>query len=396
MGEFMPLSGIRVLDFGRYIAGPYAAALLADYGADVIRIESPDGNDDRFNVPIADDGSGGMYMQMNRNKRCLTLKPNSDEGRQIIAKLLADTDVVVANMPDDVLAKMGLDYPTISAAHPRIILAAASSFGPVGPMAQQVGFDAVGQAMSGALYISGSADQPARAQVNYVDFGTALHLAFGIMAALRERDRTGKGQKVSASLLGTALTYTNSLTIEHGVTGIERPPAGNRAFSSGPTDVFRAQNGWVMVQIVGTAIFARWAAMVGQPELTQDPRFQSDRDRGENSAALSAIMQAWCDGKSLAEVLAAMAEARLPAAPVLKPSEALAQPQVGAMGLVEPIHYPGAANPVPIIRTPIHLSDSPKQAHRRAPVVGEDRDEILAQLGYDREEIARLSAAGIV
>ncbi|MBU0866051.1 MAG: CoA transferase, partial [Alphaproteobacteria bacterium] len=150
----MPLKGIRVLDFGRYIAGPYCAALLGDYGADVIRIEAPGGNDDRYTVPVADDGSGAMFMQMNRGKRCLTLKPGSAEGREIVRRLVATADVVVANLPHDALTKLGLDYASLSAINPRIILATASAFGSEGPLAQNVGFDAVGQAMSGAVHLT--------------------------------------------------------------------------------------------------------------------------------------------------------------------------------------------------------------------------------------------------
>ena len=189
----MPLTGIRVLDFGRYIAGPYCAALLADYGADVIRIEAPGGNDDRYTVPVAEDGSGAMFMQMNRAKRGLTLKPGSPEGREIVRRLVETADVVIANLPHDVLVKLGLDYDSLSAINPRIILATASAFGSEGPLASRVGFDAVGQAMSGTVHLTGTPDQPYRAQVNYVDFGTALHCAFGIMLALRTREATGEG-----------------------------------------------------------------------------------------------------------------------------------------------------------------------------------------------------------
>lgn len=392
----MPLTGVRVLDFGRYIAGPYCAALLADYGAEVIRIEAPGGNDDRFSIPVAEDGSGGMYMQMNRNKQSLTLKPGSDQGRAIIKRLVADADVVVANMPDEVLVKLGLDYESIAAINPRAILAVASSFGSDGPLANHVGFDAVGQAMSGGVYLSGTADRPMRAQVNYVDFGTALHLAFGVMAALRQREVTGKGQRVAGSLLGTALAYTNTLTIEHHVLGADRPPAGNRAFSSGPTDIFQTTDGWIMTQIVGSAIFGRWSQLVGQPELADDPRFASDIERGNHGEILSDIMQKWCEGQSNADVLAAMAKARLPAAPILRPAEALNQPQVAAMHLVEPMNYPGARVPVPVIRSPIHLSDSPKQDQIHAPQLGDHSDEILSALGYSVDEIAGFRQDGIV
>lgn len=394
--RYVPLKGIRVLDFGRYIAGPYCAALLADYGADVIRIEAPGGNDDRYTVPVADDGSGAMFMQMNRAKRSLTLRPGSPEGREIVRRLVETADVVVANLPHDALAKLGLDYDSLAAINPRIILATASAFGSDGPLSKNVGFDAVGQAMSGSVHLTGTPDQPYRAQVNYVDFGTALHTAFGVMVALREREVTGKGQKVSGSLLGTALAMTNSLTIDHALNGIERQPIGNRSFSSGPTDIFRTRDGWVVTQIVGSGIFARWAVLVGRPELIDDPLYASDISRGDNGEELSVIMQQWCIGRTNAEAIAELGAARVPAAPVLRSSEALAQPQVAAMRLVEPTAYPGAAAAIPVIRAPIDLSRSAKAAPDRAPQVGEHSAAILAELGYDTAAISALRAQNII
>ena len=392
----MPLTGIRVLDFGRYIAGPYCAALLADYGADVIRIEAPGGNDDRYTVPVADDGSGAMFMQMNRAKRCLTLKPGTAEGREIVCRLVETADVVVANLPHDALVKLGLDYDSLSAINPRIILATASAFGSEGPLASRVGFDAVGQAMSGTVHLTGTPDQPYRAQVNYVDFSTALHCAFGVMLALREREATGRGQCVSGSLLGTALALSNALTIDHALNRIERQPIGNRSFSSAPTDLFRTCDGWIVTQIVGNGIFGRWAALVGQPELAEDPRYASDILRGDNGAELSAIMQRWCIDRTSAKAIAELGAARVPAAPVLRAGEALAQPQVAAMRLVEPVAYPGAPGEVPVIRAPIRLSASDKVVATRAPQLGEHSEAILRELGYDSGAISALRAANII
>lgn len=392
----MPLTGIRVLDFGRYIAGPYCAALLADYGADVIRIEAPGGNEDRYSVPVADDGSGAMFLQMNRNKRSLGLKPGSEAGREVVRRLVRTADVVVANMPDDALEKLGLDYPTLSALNPGIILVTASAFGSDGPLAQRVGFDAVGQAMSGAVYLGGSDGAPARAPVNYVDFTTALHCAFGVMLALRERERTDRGQRVSGSLLGTALAISNGLTIDHALNGIDRGMMGSRAFSSAPTDIFATRDGWVMTQVVGNPIFARWARLIGRAELADDPRFASDIARGEHGAELSALMAEWCAARTTDEAIAELGEARVPAGPVLRPSEALAEPQVAAAGLVEPMDYPGAKGVAPIVRTPITLSASAKAVLSPAPRVGEHSEMILAELGYDPEAISALRRDRII
>jgi len=390
------LSDVRVLDFGRYIAGPYCAALLADYGADVIRIEAPDGNDDRYTVPVADDGSGAMFLQMNRAKRCLTLKLSTPEGREIVRRLVARADVVVANLPQAALLRLGLDHDSLAAINPRVILATASAFGSEGPLAARVGFDGIGQAMSGTVHLTGTADQPYRAQVNYVDFGTALHCAFGVMLALRERETTGKGQCVSGSLLGTALAMSNALTIDHALNGIERRPIGNRAYSSGPTDLFRTRDGWIITQVVGAPIFHRWAELVGRPELADDPRFASDIARGDNGAELSAIMQAWCADRTSGQAVEELAAARVPAAPVVRAAEALAEPQVAAMGLVEPVAYPGAAAEVPVIRAPVALSGNAKAPATRAPTLGEHSDAILREIGYDDEAISALRAQRII
>ena len=392
----MPLTGIRVLDFGRYIAGPYLGALLADYGADVIRIEAPGGNEDRFSVPVAGDGSGAMFLQMNRGKRGLTLKPGSEAGRGIVRRLVGTADVVIANMPDDALVRLGLDYPTLAALRPEIILVTASAYGHEGPLAQHVGFDAVGQAMSGAVTLGGHDGTPARAQVNYVDFTTALHGAFGVMLALRERERTGRGQRVSGSLLGSALAISNGLTIDQAMNGVDRGMMGNRAFSSGPTDIFATRDGWVMTQVVGNPIFARWARIVGHSHLIDDPRFASDILRGEHGAHLSAIMADWCAARTSAEVLATLGEARVPVGEVLGPSQALAHPQVVATGLAEDMAYPSAATPAPVVRAPITLSHAAKAPIASAPQLGEHSDAILTELGYDPTEIAALRAEGII
>ena len=390
------LTGVRVLDFGRYIAGPYCAALLGDYGADVIRIERIGGNEDRWTVPVAEDGAGAGFLQMNRNKRSLALALSSPDGQAIVRRLVATADIVVVNMPADALAKAGLDLASLAAIKPDIILVTATAFGDQGPLAGRPGFDTIGQAMSGAVHLTGTADQPYRAQINYVDFGTALHCAFGAMVALRERDATGRGQQVSGSLLGTAVAMANGLSIDHALNGIERQPIGNRSFGSGPTDIFRTSDGWIAIQVVSNAMFARWAKLIGAPELIDDPRFADDMGRGDNGAVLSALMSAWCAGRSTEDAMDALGSARVPAGPVLAPSQVMAHPQVQASGFVEYVRYPGTPAPAPIMGAPIVLSACARDPMMRAPQAGEHSAAILAEIGFDASEIAAMAAAGVV
>jgi crotonobetainyl-CoA:carnitine CoA-transferase CaiB-like acyl-CoA transferase len=192
------LEGVRVLDFGRYIAGPYVGALLAEYGAEVIRIEKREGSEDRYVGPVGEGGTGAMFLAMNRNKRSITLDPATPAGREVVRRLVATADVVIANLPAPALQSLGLDWPTLSALKPDVVLVTSSAFGTTGPLSRNVGFDGVGQVMSGAVYMTGEPDQPYRAQVPWVDFSTALHMAFGTMAALMARARTGRGRSSKA------------------------------------------------------------------------------------------------------------------------------------------------------------------------------------------------------
>lgn len=390
------LEGVRVLDFGRYIAGPFCATLLADMGADVIRIEKVDGSEDRFLSPVTEQGDGALFMQLGRNKRGMTLNPMQPEGREIVKKLVASADVVVANLPPDTLVTMGLDYDSLCAIKEDIILTMISAFGRGGPYEKRVGFDGLGQAMSGNMYMSGPADQPTKAYAPYVDFGTASLAAFGTMAALYERQRTGRGQIVEGSLFNTALTLMNGTLIEQAVIERNREATLNRSQTSAPADTFRTRDGWVLVQSVGGPLFKRWADLMGEEHWLADPRFKDDISRGDHGEVISERLASWCAERSSEEVLAAMEEARIPAGPVLSPQQVLDDPHIAAKGLFQNTDYPGMAKPAPVMTTPVELSATPGSIEQRAPTLGEHTDEIMAELGYAAAAIAELRSQRVI
>ena len=392
------LEGIRVLDFGRYIAGPFCAALLGDLGAEVIRIERIGGGEDRGMIPVGTgaDGGGAMFLAMNRNKFGMTLDPAAPTGREVVRKLVATADVVVANLPPQVLRSLALDLDALRQTKPDIILTTVTGFGSGGPLSHKHGFDGIGQTMSGAVYLSGTPEQPIVIKVPWVDFGTACLSAFGTLAALIERGKTGKGQKVEGALLRTAIAFTNATLVEQALTQVNRTAIVNRGFNSAPADIFRTKDGWIVATVIGAPMFRRWARMIGEEHWLGDPRFADDQSRADHGEIISARMNEWCRSRTCAEALSELERASIVAGQVYSPQQALDDPHTRSAGLLEEVTFPGLDRTLPLAPTPIELSETPGTYRRHAPLIGEHTDEILLSLGYTDAEIAALRQEKVV
>ena len=390
------LAGIKVLDFGRYIAGPFCGALLGDYGAEVIRIERVDGSEDRFVTPVTNNQEGAMFLQLNRNKIGFTVNPTKEKGREIIEKLVKESDVVIANLPEDTLFSMGLDYERLSKINPKIVLTSNTAFGTSGPYAKRVGFDGVAQAMSGAMDMTGDPDVPSKAYSPYVDFCSASLAAYGTLLALMEREKTGKGQRVQTSLLQSALTMTNSLVIEQELLKVDRVASQNRAQTSGPSDTFKTKDGWILVQTVGQPLFNRWVELVGAEEWIDDERFKDDLSRGNNSKLISEKMSEWCAERTNEEAMKELESSRIPVGEVLKAKDVMKDPHIKEKGFFQDTSYPGLEENLPIVGPAVELSANPGEIKLRAPLLGEHNDKILTDLGYTKNEIKQFKKDRVI
>jgi len=389
------LDGVRVVDFGRYIAGPFCAAMLADLGAEVIRVEPPKGAEDRWLMPLSPGGEGALYLQSNRGKQSLTLDTMKPEGRAVMDRLITSAEVVIANAPPAALAQMGLEYERLQNLRPDVILTLATAFDRTGPLAECSGFDGTGQAVSGAMYLSGLPGQPYRAATSYIDFSTAISCAYGTLAAIIRKMKTGEGSLVEASLVNTALNMVTPILMEEATGARHRTPTANRSPIAGPSDLFPTRDGWVLVQVIGRSMFHRWTALVGRPELVKDPRFASDILRGINGAALSTIMAEWCAARSVAECSESLSAARIPVTHLLKPGEVLdpANRLTSHLGFMQ---FPGIEAALPVARPPAFLAGSDFSTVAPAPTLGQHSDAVLGTLGLSRDEIVELRTQGIV
>lgn len=395
MTEAGPLAGVLVVDFGRYVAGPWCSGLLGALGAEVIRVERPGGAEDRHLFPLSDGGPGAYMAQVNRGKQSMTLSPARPGGREVVDALIDVADVIVANLPDATLATLGLSWERVHARNPRAILATATTYDTSGPYGTRLGFDGIGQAMGLSMHLSGHPGEPMKSPVPWVDYQTASYLALAVTAALRDQERHGVGRHVACDLVGSALASAAHFVAEEAALGTGRGGLGNRHPTAGPSDTVPTADGRVLVQVVGDVMFARWCEVVGRPELAGDPRFASDELRGTNGEVLSEVLRVWCSTRSTVEVLDTLAAAGVPAGPVLSAAGALADPQISATLLTE-VTMPGLDPPAVVSHAPFRIDGTRPSAGDSVAELGADTDAVLRRIGFDDARITELRAAGTV
>jgi len=390
------LDGLRVLDQTQVMAGPFCAMLLGDMGADVVKIEPPGGESMRGGELEQAPGVSASFLAVNRNKRGIVLDLKRPEGVAILKKLAATADVLVENYRPGVAARLGVDYATLAALNPRLVYCSISGFGQTGPYAQRGGFDLIAQGMSGIMSATGTeGGPPVKVGVPITDLGAGLFGLMGILAALRARRVTGRGQLVDTSLFEAGLALSAWEATEYWYTGENPRPLGTAHRLNAPYQAFRASDGWFTVGAANERLWPRFAGLLGLEHLVGDPRFARPAPRLANRAALEELVEAVTAGKPRGHWLALCEEAGIPAGPIYSVPEALADPHALARGMVQELEHPRAGR-VKALGNPVKLSRSPATLRKAAPCLGEDTDAVLREAGYTPGEIAALRAAGVV
>lgn len=390
----LPLSHVRVLDLTRVRAGPTAVRQLADWGADVIKVELPEALE-------GDNGLGGSrddpdFQNLHRNKRSLTLNLKAPEGRELLLKLAAQADVAVENFRPDVKHRLGIAYDDLAAVNPRLVYASLSAFGEDGPYRERPGVDQIAQGMAGLMSVTGEPDgRPMRVGIPVADLSAGLLAAMGILLALLHRERTGRGQWVQTSLLDAQLFMLDFQAARWLMKGEVPGRAGNDHPTNVPMGLFRTADRDINIAPVGQAMWRRLCALLGAPEWAEDPRFATGRARLAHRAELNAAIEARLVQQPAEHWLQKLAEADIPAGPVNTIPQAWDDPQVRHNGMAQDYLDPQGGRRT-LVGQPIRLSAATDLPHRAAPPRGADTDAILGELGYDAAAIARLRERQIV
>jgi crotonobetainyl-CoA:carnitine CoA-transferase CaiB-like acyl-CoA transferase len=393
------LAGVRVLDLTRFLAGPFCTAVLADLGADVIKVEAPRGGDEgRYGYPTAD-GVAVAFLALNRNKRGITLDLRHEEGRALLRRLLPHVDVLAENFVGGTLAGWGLAPEELVREHPRLIVASMSGFGQTGPWARRPSYDIVAQAAGGFMSLTGFPENPpTRGGGSLGDYLQGLFGAIGVLAALNARHRTGRGQAVDVSSQDAVFSILDNWPTVHAATGLLPERVGNRHLATAPYDAHRARDGWVVIAIASNRLFRRLMEAIGRPELGTDERFRGARGRLERSAEINGVVGAWVAERTVAEVVDALAPERgnIPCSPVYDVDQLLRHPQLLARDMIARLPHPKLGT-VTVPGVAVKLSDTPGAVRRLGPELGESNTEIYqGLLGLDAAEVARLRAAEVI
>lgn len=392
-----PLAGMRVLDLTQIMAGPTCSMMLADMGADVIKVEKlPGGDDSRtYRQPLVH-GVSAPFMIMNRNKRGIALNLKLEQGRAILLRMVEEADVLVENFRGGTLEKLGLGHDVLSQANPGLIYCAISGYGRNGPYADKGGFDLIAQGFSGLMSVTGEPGRPPVKTGNPVsDMNAGILAALGITAAYVHKLKTGQGQIVDTSLMDAALQQTYWHAAVFFATGVSPGPTGSAHLLTAPYQAFQTSDGWINIGGANQSNWERVAEVLGHPEWRDDPRYATNSDRMSNLAALTEAMNAVLKTRSRADWSAALDAAGVPAGPVHTIGEALTHPQTLARGMVVDLVHP-QAGPTKALGCPIHFSRTPTQITRPAPMLGEHTRELLKEHGYQDNDIDAFVAQGVI
>ena len=388
----MPLRRFKVLDLTRVRAGPTAVRQLADWGAEVIKIEAP---------PTPGEGLGGPrhgpdFQNLHRNKRSLTLDLKSAEGMEIFHKLVRGADVVVENYRPDVKTRLGIDYPALKAVNPRLVYASISGFGQSGPYRDRPGFDQIAQGMGGLMSITGLPGQgPVRVGVPIADLSAGIFCAMGILVALLEREVSGEGQWVETSLLAAQIAMLDFQAARWLIAGEVPEQAGNDHPTSIPTGVFRTRDGYINIASAGDEIFRRLCKALEVPALADHPDYRTGKLRSDNRKALNAVIEEVTQTRDSADWIERLNAAGVPSGPIYSIDQVFADPQVRHLGIAQGVEHP-ALGPVELVGQAVSLSRTPSQLRTASPEAGEHTDEILRALGYSDTDLAGLRQRGVV
>ena len=382
------LSRFRVLDLSRVRAGPTCVKQLADFGADVIKIESPPGVD--ANEGMGGPRDGADFQNLHRNKRSITLNLQLPEGRDIFKRLAKKSDVVVENYRPDVKYRLGVDYESLKAINPRIILASISGFGQDGPYVSRPGFDQIAQGMSGLMSVTGEPGKgPMRTGAAIADLTAGWHAALGIMTALLEREVSGEGQWVQSSLLMSGIALLDFQAARYLVEGEVPPQVGNDHPTSMPTSAYTTSDGYINIGASGEGMWVRLCNAIGRPELLERAEFKGNSTRAKNRIALNAEINDTLKSKTSDEWIGILNDGGVPCGPIYTIDQVFADPQVRHLGAAAPIKHPRLGD-IKLVNQPATLSRTPATLATATPEIGEHTTEVLGEAGYSAAEIAHL------
>lgn len=395
-GRPLPLAGVRVLDISQVMAGPYACMLLGDLGADVIKIEPPGtGDQTRGSMGFKMKGADSLgFLNMNRNKRSVTLDLKSEAGKGVLKKLAKDADILVENYRPGALRRLGLGYEVLKEINPRLVYTSISGFGQTGPWADRPGFDLMAQAMSGVMSVTGYPDSPpVKAGVPVADIGCALFAIYATLAAYIGAKNTGQGQYVDAALFDTAMAFSVWDTCDWWGTGKPPQPLGTANKMTAPYQAMACSDGHFVMGANNQKLWTKLCQLMGREELLEDPRFTTISNRLANRQALQDELEKTFKQKPKDYWVETLLANGLPAGPILSYPEAFGSEHAQVRGMRMEIDHP-VEGKVPNIGFAVKLSGTPQQVRRHPPLLGEHNEEVLAEIGLDAAEIERLRADG--